>query len=157
MLLHPGLAVRAVAEGLDRPTSLAFLGANDMLVLEKNTGRAQRVVGRRHPVHGPSASACSRWPPTNIADTPEPALSRLFRLPCARCSGREFSWRFEVAPGAVGFVEGSGLGAEFAGDLFVGAARTSLAGGRLFHFNLTGNRQKRSAWTTQGWRTDVTT
>ena len=38
-MLHPGLAVRTVAQGLVTPTSLAFLGADDMLVLEKNTGR----------------------------------------------------------------------------------------------------------------------
>ena len=46
-----------------------------------------------------------------------------------------------VAPGAIGFVDGSGLGPQFQGDLFVGAARTFLAGGNLFHFNLTGNRR----------------
>jgi aldose sugar dehydrogenase len=83
-----------------------------------------------------------RWPPTNIADSPEQALSRLFTLPGARYSAPEFSWKFEVAPGAIGFVAGSGLGAQFDGDLFVGAARTFLDGGHLFHFNLTGNRQK---------------
>ncbi len=83
-----------------------------------------------------------RWPPTNIADSPEQALSRLFTLPGARYSAPEFSWRFEVASGAIGFVAGRGLGPQFDGDLFVGAARTFLAGGNLFHFNLTGNRRQ---------------
>jgi aldose sugar dehydrogenase len=83
-----------------------------------------------------------RWPPTNIADSPEQALSRLFTLPGARYSAPEFSWKFEVAPGAIGFVAGRGLGARFEGDLFVGGARTFLAGGPLFRFNLTGNRQR---------------
>jgi aldose sugar dehydrogenase len=83
-----------------------------------------------------------RWPPTNIADSPEQALSRLFTLPGARYSAPEFSWKFEVAPGAIGFVDGSGLGTQFKGDLFVGGARTFLEGGNLFHFNLTGNRRK---------------
>jgi glucose/arabinose dehydrogenase len=83
-----------------------------------------------------------RWPPTNIADSPEQALSRLFTLPGARYSAPEFSWKFEVAPGAIGFVDGRGLGPQFQGDLFVGAARTFLEGGNLFHFNLAGNRQK---------------
>jgi glucose/arabinose dehydrogenase len=83
-----------------------------------------------------------RWPPTNIADSPEQALSRLFTLPGARYSAPEFSWRFEVAPGAIGFVAGRGLGPQFDGDLFVGGARTFLAGGPLFHFNLTGNRRQ---------------
>jgi hypothetical protein len=31
-----------------------------------------------------------RWPPTNIANTPEEALSRLFMLPGARYSDAEF-------------------------------------------------------------------
>jgi glucose/arabinose dehydrogenase len=83
-----------------------------------------------------------RWPPTNIADSPEVALSRLFTLPGARYSAPELSWKFEVAPAAIGFVDGRGLGAQFQGDLFVGAARTFLEGGALFHLNLTGNRQK---------------
>ncbi|MGH3452403.1 MAG: PQQ-dependent sugar dehydrogenase, partial [Haloechinothrix sp.] len=83
-----------------------------------------------------------RWPPTNIADTPEEALSRLFTLPGSHFSDPEFSWKFEVAPAGIGFVEGRGLGPQFDGDLFVGAARTFLEGGHLFHFNLTGNRRK---------------
>jgi glucose/arabinose dehydrogenase len=81
-----------------------------------------------------------RWPPTNIADSPEQALSRLFMLPGAQYSAPEFSWKFEVAPGGIGFVDGSGLGAQFNGDLFMGGARNFLEGGHLFHFNLTGNR-----------------
>jgi glucose/arabinose dehydrogenase len=83
-----------------------------------------------------------RWPPTNIADSSAEALSRLFKLPGASYSAPEFSWKFEVAPAAIGFVDGRALGAQFDGDLFVGAARTFLEGGNLFHFNLTGNRQK---------------
>jgi aldose sugar dehydrogenase len=83
-----------------------------------------------------------RWPPTKIADTPEEALSRLFMLPGAQYSDPEFSWKFAVAPAAIGFVQGSGLGPQYQGDLFVGASRTTLAGGYLFHFNLTGNRLK---------------
>ena len=44
VMLHPRLSVRTVAAGLNQPTSMAFLGANDLLVLEKSTGRVQRVV-----------------------------------------------------------------------------------------------------------------
>jgi glucose/arabinose dehydrogenase len=83
-----------------------------------------------------------RWPPQNIADSPEEALSRLFMLPGAHFSDPEFSWKFEVAPAGIGFVNGSGLGPSFKNDLFMGAARTNLVGGHLFHFNLTGNRRK---------------
>ena len=83
-----------------------------------------------------------RWPPTLLADTPQEALSRLFVLPGSHYSAPEFSWKFEVAPGAIGFLKGRGLGPQYQNDLFVGAARPFLEGGSLFHFNLTGNRRK---------------
>jgi aldose sugar dehydrogenase len=38
------LGVRTVAEGLITPTSIAFVGPNDILAIEKNTGRVQRIV-----------------------------------------------------------------------------------------------------------------
>src|SRR6266487_872417 len=40
----PNLRVELVAKGLDVPTSMAFLGPNDILVLEKNTGAVVRIV-----------------------------------------------------------------------------------------------------------------
>ena len=43
-LLDPNLRLETRASGLVTPTSIAFLGANDMLVLEKNTGKVKRVV-----------------------------------------------------------------------------------------------------------------
>lgn len=82
-----------------------------------------------------------RWSPVNIADSIAAARARLFMLPGAHYSPPEFSWKFEVAPGGIGFVTGRGLGPQFEGDLFVGAARPFLQGGHLFHFNLTGNRR----------------
>jgi glucose/arabinose dehydrogenase len=82
-----------------------------------------------------------RWSPENIANTPQEALSRLFALPGAHFHGPEFSWKYEVAPGAIGFVEGRSLGPQFEGDLFMAGARDFLEGGHLFHFNLTGNRR----------------
>ena len=83
-----------------------------------------------------------RWLPTNIADSPEEALSRLFMLPSAHYSAPEFSWKFEVAPAGIGFLESGALGPQYKNDLFVGAARVFLEGGHLFHFNLAGNRRK---------------
>jgi len=83
-----------------------------------------------------------RWPPTNIADTPAEALSRLFMLPGAHYSEPEFSWRWAVAPAGIGFLRGRALGPQYDGDLFVGAARPTLENGYLFRFNLTGNRRK---------------
>ncbi len=83
-----------------------------------------------------------RWPPTNIADSPAEALSRLFSLPNSHYQDPEFSWKWEVAPGGVGFVSGRALGPQYQGDLIVGAATPLLEGGYLFRFNLTGNRRK---------------
>jgi glucose/arabinose dehydrogenase len=83
-----------------------------------------------------------RYPPTNIANSPEEARSRLFMLPGAKYSDPAFSWKWEVAPGGMNFVKGTALGPQFQNDLFMGAATPLLQGGYLFHFNLTGNRQK---------------
>jgi aldose sugar dehydrogenase len=82
-----------------------------------------------------------RWLPTNIADTPEEALSRLFELPGSFYSAPEFSWKFEVAPAGIGFLDSRALGNEYRNDLFVGAARIFLEGGALFRFELKGNRR----------------
>ena len=82
-----------------------------------------------------------RWLPTNIADTPEQALSRLFTLPGAEFSDPELSWKFEVAPGGIGFLDSDELGRDYSRDLFMGGARDFLEGGHLFRIELTGNRR----------------
>ncbi len=64
------------------------------------------------------------------------------RAPVSRYSDPEFSWKFEVAPAALGFISSRALGPQYQGDMIVGAARTTLLGGNLFRFNLTGNRRK---------------
>jgi glucose/arabinose dehydrogenase len=84
----------------------------------------------------------ARWPPTNIADTTAEALSRLFMLPGAHFSDPEMSWKFEVSPGGIGFMNGRALGPQYHGDLFVGGARPFLEGGHLFRLEITGNRRK---------------
>jgi glucose/arabinose dehydrogenase len=83
-----------------------------------------------------------RWGPENIAESAEEALSRLFRLPGSHYSDPEFSWKHVLAPAAIGFVNGRGLGPQFQGDLFVGFSVPEPLGGPLFRFNLTGNRRK---------------
>jgi glucose/arabinose dehydrogenase len=83
-----------------------------------------------------------RWGPANLADTPDEARSRLFELPGSHYSDPEFSWKFAVPPAAIGFLRGRALGPQYRNDLFAGAATPLTAGGYLFHFNLTGNRQK---------------
>jgi glucose/arabinose dehydrogenase len=89
----------------------------------------------------PPALQQLRWPPTNLADTPDEALSRLFMLPGATYQDPEFSWKWEVAPGGIGFLNSRALGPNFQGDLFVGAAIPALEGGYLFHFNLSDDRE----------------
>jgi glucose/arabinose dehydrogenase len=44
VLKDPNLKVELVAQGLRSPTSMAFLGPNDILVLEKESGTVQRIV-----------------------------------------------------------------------------------------------------------------
>jgi aldose sugar dehydrogenase len=51
-LVDGNLEVRAVVEGFVTPVSLAFIGAGDVLVLEKNTGKVQQGRRRRGPVDG---------------------------------------------------------------------------------------------------------
>ena len=82
-----------------------------------------------------------RWGPERIADTPAEALSRLFVLPGSQYSDPEFSWKHVLAPAAIGFMEGRGMGPQYDGDLFVGMSVPEPLGGPLFHFNLTGNRR----------------
>ncbi|HZN05387.1 MAG TPA: PQQ-dependent sugar dehydrogenase, partial [Pyrinomonadaceae bacterium] len=82
-----------------------------------------------------------RWPPSNIAATPQEALSRLYMLPGAQYVDPEFSWKYAVAPSPIGFIQGKALGAQFEGDLLVGASRTTLLNGFLFRFKLTSDRQ----------------
>ena len=41
------LSVKVVFEGLKFPTSMAFLGPDDILALEKNDGTVQRIINGR--------------------------------------------------------------------------------------------------------------
>lgn len=58
------------------------------------------------------------------------------RRPVSHYSDPEFSWKFEVAPAGIGFVNSTALGSQYFGDMIVGAARDFLQGGTLFRFNL---------------------
>src|SRR5438552_13999719 len=81
-----------------------------------------------------------RYPPTRIADTSAQALNRLFVLPGSHYDEPEFSWRWAIAPAAIGFA-GNGLGSQHANNLFVGGARTFLQGGYLLEFKFDSTRQ----------------
>ncbi len=82
-----------------------------------------------------------RWPPTLIADSPGRAKHRLVDLPGSHYDDPEFSWKWAVAPAAIGFAERS-LGSQHAGNLFVGASRTFLDGGYLFEFTFDHGRRQ---------------
>lgn len=84
-----------------------------------------------------------RYKPDLLADTPEGALSHLFMLPGAHFRNPEFSWRYDVAPAAVGFVTGSALGPEYDGNLFVGNGQDvdkALHQGYLMRFQFNADR-----------------
>jgi glucose/arabinose dehydrogenase len=81
-----------------------------------------------------------RWPPDRIATTPAEALSRLLSVPGAHYSDPEFSWKYVLAPSAIGFANTRTLGEEFYGNLFVGFSTPQPLGGPLFRFQLTGDR-----------------
>jgi len=81
-----------------------------------------------------------RWPPTRIANSPGQAKRRLFVLPGSHYSEPEFSWKWAVAPAAIGF-GGASLGSRHAGNLFVGGSRTFLDEGYLFEFQFDQTRR----------------
>jgi uncharacterized repeat protein (TIGR01451 family) len=82
-----------------------------------------------------------RWPTSLIADTPAGALAQMYMLPGAHYTDPEFSWKYAVAPAAMGFIKGRGLGPQFEGDLLVGASRTTLLNGYLFRFKFSDDRK----------------
>ncbi|HEY2971031.1 MAG TPA: PQQ-dependent sugar dehydrogenase [Pyrinomonadaceae bacterium] len=91
--------------------------------------------------YGPGNLQQLRWPPSNIASTPQEALARLYMPPGAQYLDPEFSWKYAVAPSPIGFIKGRGLGPDFEGDLLVGASRTTLLNGYLFRLRLNSDRQ----------------
>ncbi|MEO7272148.1 MAG: PQQ-dependent sugar dehydrogenase, partial [Vicinamibacterales bacterium] len=91
-----------------------------------------------------SAMQQVRYPPTRVAYTPSLALSRLFMLPGATYVDPEFSWKYEVGPSGVTFVNASALGAEYEGTLWMGSARSFQqvggTGGSLYLIRLSADR-----------------
>ena len=90
-----------------------------------------------------------RYPVSRIAYSPALALSRMLMLPGATYRDPEISWRYAIPPSGLGFVNGNGLGASYAGTLWSGEARTTnitggstgtFAGGVLMCFKLTADR-----------------
>jgi len=65
----------------------------------------------------------NRYPVSNIAATTVIGESRLVNIPGATYGDPVFSWKYCIAPNAIGFVNGNGLGAKYNGNLIVGSAR----------------------------------
>ncbi len=82
----------------------------------------------------------TRWPPSNIAGSGSTALSRLFALTGSKYVDPDFSWKYEVAPGGLGFMTSANLGTQYEDDLFMGSATSQMEGGYIFRFNLTADR-----------------
>lgn len=78
-----------------------------------------------------------RWPPSNLADTPAQALSRLHMIPGAQYKDPVFSWKFATLPVALNFAPQT-FGQDLARDLLVGMASGP---GYLFRFNLSDDRR----------------
>lgn len=91
-----------------------------------------------------SAMQQVRYPPTRIAYTPALARSRMYMLPGAIYVDPEFSWKYEIGPAGTTFVNGSALGAEYDGTLWIGSARSfqqvGANGGSLYRLRLTTDR-----------------
>ena len=90
------------------------------------SSRRSRPTRRRRSRSPPAAtSACSRCAGRRRTSPTRPR--RRWRG-CSRCRARttarpRSSWKFEVAPGGIGFLDGRALGPQYRGDLFVAAAR----------------------------------
>lgn len=91
-----------------------------------------------------SALQQRRYPPTRIAYTAAAAQSRMFMLPGATYVDPDFSWRYEIGPAGTGFVNGTALGTEYDGTLWIGSAvsfqQAGGTGGSLYRFRLTSDR-----------------
>jgi aldose sugar dehydrogenase len=91
-----------------------------------------------------SAMQQVRYPPTRVAYTAARALSQMFMLPGATYHDPEFSWRYEIGPAGATFVQGTALGAEYDGTLWMGSARSFQQvggnGGSLYRLRLTADR-----------------
>jgi len=83
----------------------------------------------------------TRWSPLLISPDPSRGVDHLFMLPGATYQDPEFSWRFAVAPGALGFLTSAALGHAFQGDVFVGSATPDVKGGAIWRLEPDADRK----------------
>jgi glucose/arabinose dehydrogenase len=85
-----------------------------------------------------------RYPPTRIAYTATLARARMVMLPGATYVDPELSWRYEIGPSGMAFVQGEALGEVYEGTLWMGSARSfqqvGANGGSLYRLRLTADR-----------------
>ena len=98
-------------------------------------------IGQFRDIENPTSGSLgnqNRYPVSAISTTTALGEARLVNIPGATYGDPVFSWKYCIAPNAIGFVNGNGLGAKYNGNLIVGSARgnsgTSLASGVLFRF-----------------------
>jgi hypothetical protein len=115
------LIARGTLEDINVIAQTGFTNAVDELVARMRQGRAYANL---HTAAHPGGEIRGQ---IRVTD----------RRPVSHYSDPEFSWRYEVAPAGIGFVNSTALGRQYFGDLIVGAARDFLQGGTLFRFNLT--------------------
>lgn len=82
-----------------------------------------------------------RYPASSIAADGAAALAATLMLPGAAHLEPELSWLHAIAPSAVGFQIGDGLGTAYDGSMFVGAATSALDAGYLLRLRLDASRQ----------------
>jgi glucose/arabinose dehydrogenase len=108
---------------------IQFMGPKSRIGQFKSIEAAQATV---------SLGNQNRYPVSNIAATTAIGEARLANIPGATYTDPVFSWKYCIAPNAIGFVNGNGLGAKYNGNLIVGSARgnnaNSPASGVLFRF-----------------------
>jgi glucose/arabinose dehydrogenase len=83
-------------------------------------------IGQFRDIENPTTGSLggqNRYPVSNIATTTAIGESRLVNIPGATYTDPVFSWKYCIAPNAIGFVNGNGLGAKYNGNLIVGSAR----------------------------------
>jgi len=85
-----------------------------------------------------------RYPPTRAAYTAALAQSRMFMLPGAVYVDPDLSWKYEIGPSGTAFVQGTALGPEYEGTLWMGSSRSysqvGANGGSLYRMFLTPDR-----------------
>ena len=87
-----------------------------------------------------------RFPPSRLFQGGGLAHARMFMRPGATYGDPEFSWKYEIGPAGTTFVNGTALGSEYDGTLWIGSARSfgqvGGTGGSLYRLRLLPSRKR---------------